>query len=107
MWQNIRDKDWKDVEHHLAPMFTGVDPEGKKFDRDGWLARWKNVQIRDLSIGEVSVQPNGADMVISYELRLDADGLAGKTFRVVSVWQEVKKGWILTAQSLTPITQQQ
>ena len=105
MWQNFRDKDWKDVEHHLAPMFIGVDPEGKKFDRDGWLARWKNVQIRDLSIGEVSVQPNGADMVITYELRLDADSFAGKTFRVVSVWQEAKKGWILTAQSLTPVAQ--
>jgi len=109
MWQATRDKNWKDVEHHLAPMFTGVDPEGKKFDRDGWMTHWKSVQIRDLSLGEISIQPNGADMVISYELRLDADdpghSLAGKTFRVVSVWQELKKGWVLTAQSLTPVAQ--
>ena len=105
IWQAIREKNWKEVEHHLAPMFVGVDTEGKKFDREAWVAHWKNVQIRDLSIGEISVQPNGADMVITYELRLDADSLTGKTFRVVSVWQEVKKGWILTAQSLTPVAQ--
>src|SRR5947209_1940952 len=105
MWQAIRDKNWKDVEHHLAPTFTGVDSTGKKFERDGWVAYWKDIQVRDLSMGELAVQPNGADMVVSYELRLDADRFTGKAFRVISVWQEVKKGWILTAQSITPVAQ--
>jgi len=107
MWQAMRDKHWTEVEHRLAPMFVGVDPEGQKFDRAGWVEHWKNVQIRDLSLGELSVQPNGADMVITYELHLDAiesgHPFAAKGLRVISVWQELKKGWTLTAQSVTPV----
>ena len=107
LWQAIRDKHWTEVERRLAPMFVGVDPQGRKFDRSGWIEHWKNMQIRDLSLGELTVQPNGADMVITYELHLDAmesgRSFANKGFRVISVWQELKKGWTLTALSITPV----
>jgi uncharacterized protein DUF4440 len=99
MWQAIRDKDWVQVERHLAPMFVGVDVSGHKFDQVGWVEHWKSTPVREFNLGEVAVHPNGADMVITYELRLDNS----KPVRVVSVWQQLKKGWVLTTQSATPV----
>ena len=105
MWKAIRAGDWKEVEAHMAPLFAGAGPAGEKLDRAAFIERWKAVKIRDLSMGEATVQPSGTDMVVTYELHLDASGLpaAPKGLRIVSVWQQLKRGWVLTAQSATPI----
>lgn len=107
MWQAIRDKDWNNVEYHLAPTFVGVNASGQSLDRAAWLGYWKSVQIKDFSLGEVSVQPQGADMVVTYIFqssgRLGVPAATGAGLRIVSVWQQVKHGWILTATAMTPI----
>jgi hypothetical protein len=102
MWQAIRNKDWDGVGHHLAPTFVGVNPGGQKLDRDGWLRYWKTGPIKEFALAEVAVQPNGADMTVSYVLHLGDQ--PGPGLRVLSVWQQVKRGWILTATSITPLT---
>jgi|SRR5689334_25338281 len=101
MWQAIRDGDWRDFEQHLAPAFVGVDWSGKGYDRAGWVARWKAAAIRDYSLGEITVQPEGADMVVTYVAALP--GAVPTQVRVVSVWQQVKSRWILTATSMTSV----
>ena len=101
MWQAIRDGDWRDFEQHLAPAFVGVDWSGKSFDRAGWVERWKAAEIRDYSLGEITVQPAGADMVVTYVVTLP--GAPAQRIRVVSVWQQVKSRWILTVSSMTPV----
>lgn len=101
MWKAIRDKDWKELEYHLAPAFVGVNANGQTFDRTGWVEYWKTAPVNDYSLGEVSVQPNGHDMTVTYVLHLSGGGSTG--LRVVSVWQQVKSGWILTATTHTPI----
>ena len=110
MWQAIRDKDWKNFEQHLAPAFVGVDPSGKSYDRAGWLERWKTSNVTEVSLGDLSVQPEGADMVVTYEVNLAPDlSSAPRTvgsMRVISVWQEVKSRWIQTAISITPVKPQ-
>jgi ketosteroid isomerase-like protein len=107
MWQALRDGDWKNVHYHLAPTFAGVSAEGQAFDREGWVQHWKTRQIKEFSLAEVSVQPEGPDMVVTYLLHLTTgarNGIAaGRDLRVVSVWQQVKTGWILTATSDTPV----
>jgi uncharacterized protein DUF4440 len=107
MWRAIRDKDWKNFEQHLAPAFVGVDPGGNRYDRAGWVEHWKSSNVGEVSIGDISVQPEGADMVITYLLNLppaptSASGIIG-SMRVISVWQEVKSRWILTASTMTPV----
>jgi hypothetical protein len=99
MWQAIRDKEWSSVHSHLAPGFIGVDSSGRMFDRDAWEDHWKARAPKEFSIAELSVQSNGPDMVVTYVLHLGAESER----RVVSVWQEVKGGWILIASSQTPI----
>jgi Domain of unknown function (DUF4440) len=107
MWQAMKGQQWKDVENHLAPTFVGVDAAGKKYDRPGWMAYWKSERFSEYSLGEVTVNPAGPDMVVSYVLNIsgNAGGSVGpnQPLRVVSVWQPLKSGWTLTATSLTPI----
>jgi Domain of unknown function (DUF4440) len=102
MWQAIRDKNWTDVQYHLAATFVGVNAKGQSLDRAGWVEYWKTAPVNDFSLGELAVQPNGANMAVTYVLRLNA-GVSSSAFRVVSVWQENKGGWMLIATSATPV----
>jgi uncharacterized protein DUF4440 len=102
MWQAVRDKDWKDVEYRLASTFVGVNPQGAALDRAGWVEYWKASPVTDFAFGELTVQPNGADMTVTYVLRLNARA-SGSALRVISIWQENKGGWMLIATSTTPL----
>jgi hypothetical protein len=107
MWKAIHDKDWPQVERNLAPVFVGAGPQGETLDHTTWIEYWKKTQIQDFSLGEFNSQSDGADMVATYVLHFNGTG-AGQTnpakgFRIISVWQELKGGWVLTSQSATPI----
>jgi Domain of unknown function (DUF4440) len=105
LWKAIQDKDWGNVERSLSPTFVGVNADGRMFDRAGWLELWKSAQVAEFSLGELQVQPEGPDMKVTYILHLPASGTgpapAGQ--RVVSVWQQLKTRWLLSATSITPI----
>jgi len=106
MWKSIQSKDWANVERHLSGTFVGVTADGTMFDRAGWLEQWKSAQIREFSIGEVQVNPEGPDMKVTYIFHIQASTPAPASpegFRVMSVWQEIKGRWTLTATSLTAI----
>ena len=104
MWQAMKSQQWKDVASHLAPMFVGVGADGRKYDREGWMAYWKSARPGDYSLGEVMVDPAGTNMVVSYVLVINQQPTASnQPLRVLSVWQQVKSGWIMTATSLTPV----
>ncbi len=109
MWQSIQSKDWANVERHLSPTFAGVTADGRMFDRAGWLQQWQNAQVREFSLGEVQVQPEGADMKVTYIFHVQASAigpLSASGFRVVSIWQDVKSRWLLSVTSITPIQSQ-
>jgi hypothetical protein len=103
MWKAVQEKDWANFEHHLSATFVGVNAEGQLFDRAGWLEQWKNAPVQDFSVGEIQVQPEGPDMKVTYILQLQGSGAASAGWRVVSIWQQFKKGWVLSATSITPI----
>src|ERR1700674_4689914 len=67
-WQAVQGKNWTEFEHHLAPMFTGVNSAGQSLDHAAWLDYWKTAQLKDFSLGDVTTQPAGADMVATYVL---------------------------------------
>jgi hypothetical protein len=104
MWQAMKSQQWNDVASHLAPMFVGVGADGRKYDREGWMEYWKSARLGDYSLGEVMVDPAGTNMVVSYVLVISQQPTASnQPLRVLSVWQQVKSGWIMTATSLTPV----
>jgi hypothetical protein len=109
MWQSIQGKDWVNVEGHLSPTFVGVTANGAMFDRAGWVEQWKSAQVQQFSMGEVQVHPEGADMKVTYifHVQTSTSGPASPDgFRVMSVWQEIKSRWMLSAISMTPIQAQ-
>lgn len=105
MWKAIHDKDWDNVERHLSPTFVGVNAQGQMLDREGWLAYWKSVQPAEFSVGDLAVQPEGVDMKVTCILQLQGSQVSGPAggFRVISIWQQGKKRWALTATSITPV----
>jgi hypothetical protein len=109
MWQSIQGKDWINVESHLSATFVGVTADGRMFDRAGWLEQWKSVEVREFSLGEVQVQPEGTDMKVTYILHMPASPpgpLPSVGLRVVSIWQDIKSRWLLSVTSITPIKSQ-
>jgi len=105
LWKAIQEKSWREVEAHLAPMFVAVQPDGRKFDRAGWIEYWKAQPVNECSLGDMTVQPSGADMVVVYELHLQAAGIpAARGIRVISVWQQFQRGWVLISHSATGIS---
>ena len=109
MWQAIHDKDWGNTERHLSPTFVGVIPDGRLFDRAGWLELWKSADVREFSQGEVQVSPEGLDMKVTYILHVQTSTLGSASpggYRVMSVWQDVKSRWMLSATSITTIQSQ-
>lgn len=106
MWQSIQGKDWANVQRHLSPTFIGVTADGRMFDRAGWLQQWQSVQVREFSLDDVQVQPDGADMKVTYIFHVQGAAigpLPSAGLRVISIWQDVKSRWMLSATSITPI----
>jgi hypothetical protein len=107
MWKAMRDKDWPQVERHLASVFVGAGPRGETLDRTTWMEYWKKAQFQDFSLGEFTTQPEGVDMVATYVLHFNgtvaSQPISAKGLRIISVWQELKSGWVMTSQSAIPI----
>jgi Domain of unknown function (DUF4440) len=109
IWQSIQSKDWTNVERRLSPTFTGVTPDGRMLDRVGWVQQWQSAQIREFSLGDMQVHPEGSDMKVTYIFHFQASASGpppSSGFRVVSIWQDVKSRWLLSATSITPIQSQ-
>lgn len=110
MWKAIEKRDWKDVEYHLAPTFAGVTPSGSVLDANGWLDYWKSAKLDGLELEDLRSHSAGADIVVTSVLRVQGNlpsAPANGSFRVISVWQQLKGGWTLTAASLTPLATSQ
>lgn len=105
MWETMHKGNWAEAQSHLAPGFVGVGPAGQLLDRQTWIDYWKQNLPPEYAIGELSVQPAGGDMVVTYVMNLASgpSGHAANTLRVISVWQQVKGGWILLGTSCTPV----
>src|SRR5437016_217949 len=73
-WQDVKDKNWSEVEQRLSGTYT-AQIDGKTLDRAQMLARLKQMEISEFSLGDVSIQPSGDAAVITYFL--DVRGSSG------------------------------
>jgi hypothetical protein len=100
-WQEVKEKDWKELDRHMASTLVSANAQ-QVMDRSALLAHLKEFELADYALGEVNVQPNGNDLVVSYTVMLRGT-VAGRpmpeTLRVLSVWQRLGHGWVLIAQS--------
>jgi hypothetical protein len=104
-WSDLKGKNWKDLEPHIAATYVLVTADGT-FDRTQALERWKQLDIQDYSLGEFNIQLNGNAYVVSYTVNLRGR-LAGKPLpstplRAMTVWQQYARDWLTLAHSATP-----
>ena len=103
----VQAKHWTDLESRLAPNFVLTIPEGT-FDRAAGLEHLKQLQIRDLSLGDLQSQLNGNTYTVTYVLNirgtLDGKAVPIAPLRAMSVWQrQVREQWVMLAHSAMPI----
>ena len=106
-WGDIKAGNWAELERHMASNWVSVTPEGP-LGREATLAQLKGRAIKDYTLSDLLVEPSGSDLIISYTARLD-ERLAGggspgpRQFRMLTVWQQMKSGWIAIAHSEVPV----
>jgi hypothetical protein len=101
-WQDMRNKDWKDLQQHIASNFTYMGPTGT-LDRDAALAYVQQMDVKEFSITDLKTQLSGNTVVVTYAITLRGTSggqpLPEQSQHRMSVWHEHKSGWMLIAQT--------
>lgn len=99
-WQNVKEKNWDEVEKHLAPTYV-YQASGTTRDREASLQHLKNLEITEYELGDVQIHPNGDSVVITYTMYIkgtyEGQPLQLLHTRMMSVWQQQKRGWAAIA----------
>jgi hypothetical protein len=99
-WDDIKAKNWTELDKHLAPMFVANSPDATR-DRAAALEHWKQYDLQSVNLADVQVQTAGADFVVTSTLT--ATGTVGgkpippQPIHTMTVWQQVSQGWIVVA----------
>ena len=102
LWEEIKAKDWKELEPRLAPMMVSNSPDATR-DKAATLDHWKKWDVQSVSLSDVQVQSAGADFVVT--ATLTATGTFGgqpapsQPVHTMTVWQQVSKGFVVVAHS--------
>jgi hypothetical protein len=104
-WNDLKAKNWKDLEPHIASNYVLVTPEGT-FNHAEALERWKRLDLQEYSLGDFNIQLSGNAYIVSYSVMMRGT-LAGKPLpttpvRAMSVWQQYARDWVTLAHSATP-----
>ncbi len=101
-WKDVKDKKIQELGKHVAPEFMGTN-EIATLDKPALLEHVSHLEIESFQIGEVETKPAGRDLIVSYvmTLRLKSPNGSGQEMRLrmLSVWQELKHGWVVVAMS--------
>ncbi|MDP9268250.1 MAG: nuclear transport factor 2 family protein [Acidobacteriota bacterium] len=99
-WDEVKAKNWAEVERHMGSTFVAIDAEGTH-DRSRSMELLKQLDLQDYSLGELQGTPNGHDIMVTYTMVMrgtyKGQPLPSTPFRMMSVWQQVKGGWIAVA----------
>ena len=104
-WDEVKAKNWQQIQGRLAATFVAVDAEGTH-DRAETMQMFQQLDLQDYSLGELKATPNGSDMMVTYTMVMrgtyKGQPLPNSPFRMLTVWQQVKGGWIAVAHSDVP-----
>ncbi|HSE48996.1 MAG TPA: nuclear transport factor 2 family protein [Terriglobales bacterium] len=106
-WDEVKAKNWPQVEGRLGATFVAIDSEGRH-DRAETMALFRQLDLQDFSLGEMKSEPNGSDMMVTYTIVMHGtykgQPLPNTPLRMLTVWQQVKGGWIAVAHADVPAT---
>jgi len=99
-WQAVKSKNWTEVESHLTSTFV-YQSSGTVRDRDAALELLKKLDVADYALGDVTIHPSGDAAIVTYTIDLkgtyDGRPLELSHARMMSVWQQQKRGWAIVA----------
>ncbi len=104
-WQDVKEKNWQSVNQRLAPLMVSMNGAAT-FDKAATLDYLKTLDLKDFQIGELKTETAGADLIVTYTIACKGT-TAGQPFpesplRMMTVWQQTKKGWIIVAHATAP-----
>ena len=101
-WDDVRAKNWKDLEPRLAETMVCTSPEATR-DRAASLDRWKKWDLQSASVSDVQVQSAGADFIVTAVVTitgtLNGQPAPPQPVHTMTVWQQVSKGFVVVAHS--------
>ncbi|HEY3930298.1 MAG TPA: nuclear transport factor 2 family protein [Candidatus Koribacter sp.] len=104
-WDALKAKDWRNVEMHLSGTVVSEGPEGVA-NKQQLMEHLRKFDVTDYSLGEVQTETAGGDIIVTYSITvhgtIDGKPLPTTPFRMMSVWQQVKKGMVLAAHTTMP-----
>src|SRR5215472_1279273 len=99
-WRDIKDKDWRDLDRHIAANFVYVTPTGR-LERAAAMEEIQKMQILEYSLGNLETEMNGDTFVVTYTITLrgsaSGQGFPNHAQRRMTVWQHQKSGWFAIA----------
>jgi hypothetical protein len=102
LWQEVKAKNWVEVEAHLASNFVYQDKYGRA-DKQKFVSDLKDTVLEDLTLGEIEVTANGTEAVVTYTAQFrgtyQGKALLTEPAHVMTVWQQHKGGWVAIAMS--------
>lgn len=102
-WIEVKQKDWNELERHLAGNYIRVTPRGA-LDRTAALELLKQFEVTDYVLSDFQVELNGRSMIVAYTLILKGNGPRGpfpsEPVHMLAVWQQQKTGWVALAHSV-------
>ena len=102
-WNEIKAKNWVELERHLAGNYSLVSSQGR-LDRAGALEHFREVELKEFSLGEMQVELSGQTLVVTYAVVMRGtragQPLPSGPVRMMSVWQHQKGGWMAVAHSV-------
>ncbi len=101
-WDDVKDKDFKSVERHLADTFAGAGPAGPQ-TRAAFLGELQAYQLTSVSLANCATQLNGADLMVTCVIRREGSAPGLRAAATLSVWQQLKKGWVMVAHAESPL----
>ena len=102
-WRAAIKKDFATVTNLISSEAVFIEPDGSRLTREQFLDRLKAATPVDYAVGQVTVRPQGNDMLLTYPASVQQTKNVTVMVTILSVWQQTKtSGWTLLARSETP-----
>src|SRR5580704_12780283 len=101
-WEDVKDKNWDQLSGHVADNYLVTTSQGA-MDRATALERLRHMDLKSYSLAKVKAELNGNTFVVTYQLTLEGEiddkPISPDPVRMMTVWQQQKRGWVAIARS--------
>ncbi|MGA9530222.1 MAG: nuclear transport factor 2 family protein [Terriglobales bacterium] len=101
-WKNIAAGNWDEIDRSLSSNYVGI-ASGGNLDHAAALDQYRQWQLKSYSIGDLKTELSGTTIIVTYSITLNgtaaAQPLPSTPQRMMTVWQQQKRGWVVIAHS--------